>query len=463
MMNKKLKKYIQISIVILDFSFLNISFILSAILFEKWYTSLSTIVENIWASMNLIWLAASFFLGVYGNELIKNFEYFIKRTLQVYFCWVSFFLFYLVWTKNNSFLPSHILLNLIIFGLGLVISRFIYSWILNYLKAQNNYRNKVMILGFNETGKKLASYLEEEGLNIELLGFSEDQYNVKELSNYPILCSINKAIATAKKMEVTEIFSTITPSENKNISSMIREAEKNCLRFKIVPNIGMNNIRPIVIDYIKDLPILSLRNDPLEDVGNRIKKRFLDIIISLVVTIFILSWLIPIIGLLILLESKGPIFFKQLRTGINDKSFNCLKFRSMKLNGDSDTKSATKNDGRITKIGGFLRKTSLDEFPQFINVLLGEMSLVGPRPHMLKHTFEFSKTVNHYMVRQLLKPGITGWAQVNNLRGEIRNQEDIKKRVESDLWYLENWTIWLDIRIIFMTIYHVFSLTKNAY
>jgi putative colanic acid biosynthesis UDP-glucose lipid carrier transferase len=334
---------------------------------------------------------------------------------------------------------------------------------LHYLKFQNDYRNKVMIMGFNETGKKLANYLEEEGLNIELLGFSENEYNVKELSNYPILCDINKTISTAKKMEATEIFSTITPSENKNILSMIREAEKNCLRFKIVPNLGMNNIHPIVIDYIKDMPILSLRNDPLEDVGNRLKKRFLDILISSLVILFILSWLIPIVGLLILIESKGPIFFKQLRTGINDRSFNCLKFRSMKVNGESDLKSASKNDSRITKIGAFLRKTSLDEFPQFINVLMGEMSLVGPRPHMLKHTFEFSKTVNHYMVRQLLKPGITGWAQVNSLRGEIKNQEDIKKRVESDLWYLENWNIWLDIRILFLTIYQVFSGDKNAY
>jgi putative colanic acid biosynthesis UDP-glucose lipid carrier transferase len=135
----------------------------------------------------------------------------------------------------------------------------------------------------------------------------------------------------------------------------------------------------------------------------------------------------------------------------------------MKVNGESDLKSASKNDSRITKIGAFLRKTSLDEFPQFINVLMGEMSLVGPRPHMLKHTFEFSKTVNHYMVRQLLKPGITGWAQVNSFRGEIKNQEDIKKRVESDLWYLENWNIWLDIRILFLTIYQVVSGDKNAY
>ena len=462
-MNKKLKKYLQVSVVILDFLFLNISFITSSVLFDKWYSPMPILIQNIWISMNIIWLMVSFFLGVYGDEIIKHCEYFIKRTVQVFFCWAFIFLFYLIWTKNDSLKPSHILLNTMNFGIGLMFVRFIYSGMLHYLKVQNDYRNKVVILGFNETGKKLARYLEDEGLNIELLGFSEDEYNVKELSNYPILCNINKTISTAKKMDATEIFSTITPSENKNILSMIREAEKNCLRFKIVPNLSMNNIRPIVIDYIKDMPILSLRNDPLEDVGNRLKKRLLDILISSLVVVFILSWLIPIVGILILIESKGPIFFEQLRTGINDRSFKCLKFRSMKLNGESNLRSATKNDGRITKIGAFLRKTSLDEFPQFINVLMGEMSLVGPRPHMLKHTYEFSKTVNHYMVRQLLKPGITGWAQVNSLRGEIKNQEDIKKRVESDLWYLENWNIWLDIRILFLTIYQVFSGDKNAY
>ena len=217
------------------------------------------------------------------------------------------------------------------------------------------------------------------------------------------------------------------------------------------------------IDYFYDLPIITLRNEAMDDIGNKIKKRVLDIMVSSFVTVFILTWLIPLIALLIKLESKGPVFFPQLRTGKNKKNFYCLKFRSMHVNKDSDSVQATKHDSRITKIGKFMRKTSLDEFPQFINVLRGEMSLVGPRPHMIKHTDDYSKMVDEYMVRQFLKPGITGWAQVNGFRGEISNPDQIKKRVAHDIWYMENWTLWLDIKILFLTIYNVLKGDKNAY
>jgi putative colanic acid biosynthesis UDP-glucose lipid carrier transferase len=221
--------------------------------------------------------------------------------------------------------------------------------------------------------------------------------------------------------------------------------------------------REVHIEYYGELPILALRKEPLDDVGNRIKKRALDVMVSLLVTIFILSWLIPVIGILIFMESGTPIFFKQLRTGKNKKPFYCWKFRSMRNNKDADLKQATRNDNRVTFLGRILRKTSLDEFPQFLNVLKGEMSLVGPRPHMIKHTSDYSKLVDEYMVRQFIKPGITGWAQINGFRGEIHNPEQIKMRVNKDLWYLENWTLLLDIKILFLTVYYVFRGDKKAY
>jgi len=206
-----------------------------------------------------------------------------------------------------------------------------------------------------------------------------------------------------------------------------------------------------------------LRSEPLDDVANRINKRICDVCISAVVVVFILSWLIPIIGLLIWLDSKGPIFFVQQRTGKDGKPFGCIKFRSMKVNKDANTVQAVRGDQRITNMGKFLRRTNLDEFPQFINVLVGDMSIVGPRPHMLKHTDDYSKLINQYMVRQFLKPGITGWAQVNGYRGETRELQQMKGRVEYDLWYMENWSIWLDIKIIFLTIYNVVRGEENAF
>jgi putative colanic acid biosynthesis UDP-glucose lipid carrier transferase len=270
-------------------------------------------------------------------------------------------------------------------------------------------------------------------------------------------------LQVAKELDIQEIFSTITPEQNNNIYDLMDQSQKECIRFKIVPDLSIFIRKEVHIEYMGDLPILSLRSEPLEDVGNRVQKRVLDITVSFLVIVLILSWLIPIIGLLIVLESKGPVFFKQLRTGRNNKNFYCLKFRSMKFNKDSDLKQATQNDIRFTGIGKFIRKTSIDEFPQFLNVFKGEMSLVGPRPHMLKHTSDYSKIVDEYMTRQFLKPGITGWAQINGNRGEINTAEQIQMRVSRDLWYLENWTLLLDIQIMFSTIYLLFKGDKNAY
>jgi len=413
--------------------------------------------------LNIIWILLFSMLGTYSENIIKNFESFTKRTVQSYFIWIITILFYTLLYQTNNTNKIFTTYVIFIFVVGIIINRFLYFGITNYLKINHDTANNVIILGYNETAKKLASYFEEEGININLIGFTEDEKNMTELTHYPILSNINDTIKTAKENDVQEIFSTITPEQNNYVYTLMKEAENQCLRFKVVPNLSTFFSKPVVIDYIRDMPILSLRADPLEDIGNKLKKRILDLFISSFVAIFILWWMIPLLGLLIKLESKGPVFFKQLRTGINDKSFYCLKFRSMKMNNDADSKQATKNDARITKIGAFLRRTSLDEFPQFINVLRGEMSIVGPRPHMVKHTSEYAKIVDQYMIRQLLKPGITGWAQVHSLRGEITNPEQIKMRVASDLWYLENWNIWLDIRIVFLTIYHVFNGDKNAY
>ena len=214
----------------------------------------------------------------------------------------------------------------------------------------------------------------------------------------------------AKDYDVQEIYSTITPEQNAYIYDLMSQAENECIRFKVVPNLSHFFSKPVIVDFIRDLPVLSLRSEPLEDVGNRLKKRILDLIISSVVIIFILSWLIPLICLLILIESRGPIFFSQKRTGKNNLPFNCLKFRSMKINKDSDAIQATKNDQRITKIGKFLRRSSLDEFPQFINVFKGEMSLVGPRPCLFNQTELM--TEREKLGVYLVKPGITGLAQI---------------------------------------------------
>jgi putative colanic acid biosynthesis UDP-glucose lipid carrier transferase len=345
----------------------------------------------------------------------------------------------------------------------LFLNRVIYLYIRHYFKQRNYLVRRVMILGYNDVAKKLASYLEEDGTNAEIVGFCEEMDKVSELSSYPIVGSISNAMETSQRYQVNEIYSTIAPEHDLSIYRLMKEADQACIRFRLIPDLSFFVKGVIHINYLKDMPVVSLRHEPLSDAGNRIRKRLFDIAISLPVLIFIVSWLVPLIGLLIWLESPGPIFFKQERTGLDKKPFFCFKFRSMKMSKDAHLKQATKNDNRLTKMGKFLRKTSLDEFPQFFNVFRGDMSIVGPRPHMLKHTDDYSKLIDSYMIRQFLKPGITGWAQINGYRGETKNLEAMQGRVKHDIWYMENWSLWLDMKILFMTAYHVVKGDENAF
>ena len=221
--------------------------------------------------------------------------------------------------------------------------------------------------------------------------------------------------------------------------------------------------RNIFVDFINDIPILSLRKEPLEDTGNRIKKRAFDIFFSSFVILFVLSWLIPLIAILIKIDSRGPVFFIQSRSGKNNNPFRCIKFRSLQVNDEADSKQVSRDDQRITRLGRFMRKTNIDELPQFFNIFHGDMSLVGPRPHMLKHTEHFADLYKEYMIRHFVKPGLTGWAQVNGFRGEIKDTEFLKKRIEYDIWYMENWSLYFDVRIILLTILVSIKGDKNAF
>jgi lipopolysaccharide/colanic/teichoic acid biosynthesis glycosyltransferase len=240
-------------------------------------------------------------------------------------------------------------------------------------------------------------------------------------------------------------------------------ADNYGLRIKFVPDILGNYPDNAVMQNLYKFQAVSLREEPLEEQDNRFSKRLFDIFFSLLVIIFILSWLYPIFGLIIKLQSHGPIIFKQLRSGQNNQPFWCYKFRSMRINSDSDTKQAIKNDSRVTKFGEFMRKTSMDELPQFVNVLLGDMSVVGPRPLMLNHTKEYNEITENFMVRYFVKPGITGLAQIRGLRGEITDMKYIQDRINMDIEYLENWNLISDIKICFLTFYFIVKGDENVF
>lgn len=259
------------------------------------------------------------------------------------------------------------------------------------------------------------------------------------------------------------LFCNLPSSRSEEIVSLINYCDRNFIHFYSVPNVRNYVHRVMEVEMIGDMPVLSIRKDPLSLTRNRYLKRAFDLIVSGLFILFFFWWIYLIVALITKLTMPGPVFFRQKRNGFQGEEFLCLKFRSMKVNKDADRLQATKNDPRKTKWGNIMRKTSIDELPQFLNVFMGDMSIVGPRPHMVRHTEEYSALIEKYMVRHWVKPGITGWAQVRGARGETEHLWQMEDRVKKDIWYIENWSLLLDIKIMFYTVWNALGGDKQAY
>lgn len=259
-----------------------------------------------------------------------------------------------------------------------------------------------------------------------------------------------------------ELYVCLSRQDRDTIRRISQFCDRNVIRFYFVPmsveTLGIDLKR----ELLDDIEIFTTHDNPLQNPLNKLLKRLFDIVMSILFLIPT-ALLLPIIWIVMKIQSPGPIFFKQLRTGLDGKNFYCYKFRSMHVNADADKVQATKDDPRKYPFGNFMRKANIDEFPQFWNVLKGDMSIVGPRPHMLAHTEQYSALIDKYMVRHFVKPGVTGWAQVTGFRGETKELWQMEGRVKRDIWYMEHWSIWLDIRIIWLTVKTIFVHDKNAY
>jgi len=263
--------------------------------------------------------------------------------------------------------------------------------------------------------------------------------------------------------EIHEIFCCAPYMNDNTLKSLVNFGLDTLVRVKVVIAPSTSSSPSLQFDKYDQAPGLSMATISLDEPGNQAIKRVFDLIFSILFLVLVLSWLIPVIAILIKLESRGPVFFIQKRNGEGNKPFDCIKFRTMIVNHDADFKQATKNDARITRIGSFLRKTSIDELPQFINVIKGEMSLIGPRPHPIKLNEKFAPLITTLMSRHYVKPGITGLAQCMGYRGETQTLADMENRVRLDRYYIENWTFWLDIKIIFLTIVSLLRGSDKAY
>ena len=262
---------------------------------------------------------------------------------------------------------------------------------------------------------------------------------------------------------IDEIYCSVSELSNQDLVDFINFADNNLKTLKFIPDNKNIYAKKLRFEYYDYIPVLSLRDIPLHNPINALIKRAFDIVFSLIVIFGLLIWIAPVLAIIISLESRGPVFFVQKRTGFDNREFACLKFRSMAINTTADAVQAGKNDMRVTKIGRFIRRTSIDELPQFYNVLFGNMSVVGPRPHMISHTNEYANKVDKYMLRHFVKPGITGLAQVRGYRGEIEKDSDIQNRIKFDIFYVENWSFFLDLKIIVQTVLNAFKGEDKAY
>lgn len=349
------------------------------------------------------------------------------------------------------------------------LSFLVIAWRISVTTALRIYRAKgynlrnVVIFGYNQMAKDLAEFFNQHPeYGYRFLGyFYNNEYNNINKEHY--LGCVENFYSYAKKYQVDQIYCCPFELEKDGISKLLNFTDDNLIRVKFLPDINSYNYSNLKIDFYDVFPVLVLRSMPLDDAFNKFFKRSFDILFSLAAIILLLSWLLPILALLIRLSSKGPILFKQVRSGINNRSFKCYKLRTMFVNQESNSRLVSKGDSRITPIGAFLRKTSLDELPQFFNVLFGQMSIVGPRPHMLKADEEYAVIAEKYKVRHLVKPGITGLSQVRGYRGDTSHTYQVRGRVRLDIFYLENWSFYLDLKIIFYTVYNIIKGDKHAF
>lgn len=413
---------------------------------------------------NIAWTLLTLYRDEYKLLRIERFEVILGKTIRLIFFHAASISLVILILKFDDISRLRMLYFYIIFFISLSFFRLIF---INFLKAarKKGYNNRnVVIIGVSKNGEDLNKYISSNlSFGYKVLGFFSvnDKENIKITA--PYLGTIELLNEFSKTNRIDEIFVSLHYNDAHIIDKLISFCEKNMIRIKFIPDFqSYTKTKRVEIDFYDKIPVLMFRKEPLQLARNRILKRIFDVIFSTMALLILIPIVFPFIILAIKINSRGPIFFIQKRSGEDNTEFHCFKFRTMSVNNNPD-QQATKFDPRITKVGAFLRKTSLDELPQFINVFIGNMSVVGPRPHPLYMTDEYQQLVKSYLIRHLAKPGITGWAQVNGYRGETEKLIDMEKRVEFDIFYIENWGFLLDVKIIWKTIKNMITGEKNAY
>jgi Undecaprenyl-phosphate glucose phosphotransferase len=452
-----------------DIVLLNLAYILGLYFIDRLDRFDAEPVINLLIVFNLVWFFLTKVTRYYESDRLLMLDRIALKFLRVIVLFIMIISLYELVMKDEHYSRRHLAIAMGFFAVSSLIWRLsIDTLIKRYRAAGFNYR-RIIIVGVNETSVDFARQIRQhDEYGYRILGFFDDgdPVDLETKHNIDVSGKLEDIKNFAIRNNIDEIYCALPSDQAELITDMINFADDHVMRIRIVPefsNYLYGQTKRLNIEYYGAMPVLTFRQEPLESIANRVAKRAFDFFFSLFVLIFVFSWLMPIVALLIKLNSKGPVFFKQKRSGENNEIFMCYKFRTMKVNDDSDSVQATRGDSRITRVGAFLRKTNLDELPQFFNVLFGQMSVVGPRPHMLKHTEEYSKIVDKFMVRHFIKPGITGMAQVKGYRGETTDTRLMEKRVQYDVWYMENWSFLLDVKIVWLTVWNMIAGDKNAF
>lgn len=411
------------------------------------------------AYYNISWLLVTFFLNYYTTERKELFFTRFHKIIQVIF--VYFLAYFALFAIRDERIPS-LQYQYLVFGIlsiCLVWYRVMFFWIRGKFRVIGGNSVKVVVLGRDRNLKKIRKVFDNPTFGYHYMGYFSD----KPSKSPTYLGEIMDSFGYILNYDVDNIYCVASNFSEAELKNFVDFADNNLIRFKVILNDMDVFNRAMSVETYNTTPVLNLRNVPLDTEYARIIKRAFDIVFSGLVILLLLSWLTPILYILIKLDSPGNFYFKQMRHGYKRKTFWCYKYRSMTVNKESDSQMAKKGDMRVTRIGKFIRKTSIDELPQFINVFKGEMSIVGPRPHMVVHTSDFEKSVDKYLVRHFVKPGITGLAQIKGYRGEIIKPSDIKNRTRLDIFYVERWSMGLDLHILFYTVYNIIKGEDKAY
>jgi len=410
--------------------------------------------QNIFSLILLafFWILLSGTTRLYSVARNLTYTIYLERLVTHIFIFI-FGVILLAKVSNNDFLKQDRFMIAVTLFILLVVIKSVISFILKYLRSRGiNHRN-IMFLPDDSSAEILKNIFRKR-----------KDYGFK-IFNYPAQEPLDSQhlVDFWKKTGIHTMYVSAGSLEKLQENEIFRQAELHKVRISLIPGTTRTNFFQYDLAYVEMQPILVPSKFPLDFLSNNTLKRSFDIAFSLAVLLLIGIWLFPLVALLIKLDGKGPVFFTQQRYGFHERVFKCIKFRTMRVNGDCTHKTTAKNDDRITRIGQFLRKTSLDEFPQFINVLLGDMSVVGPRPHMLLVDDFYKLKIGRYSIRSLVKPGVTGLAQVNGLRGDNGDMNiQMKKRILTDAFYVKNWSFMLDLVIILKTVFLVIGGDKNA-